>query len=110
MRRRFLKVNGDSDSRVEDDNVGSEGQKKAGDGWERYIWRQYSNPRPESTRKEEVGKQRNSEPLELPSGPLTLGVGAQRNKTPRRSVCTLKVCMIDQQRSCSHERSGGRTI
>ena len=32
MIRRFLKVNGDSDSRVEDDNVGSEGQKKAGDG------------------------------------------------------------------------------
>ena len=84
MRRRLLKVDGDSDSRVEDDNVGSEGQKKAGDGWERYIWRQYSNPRPESTRKEEVGKQRNSEPLELPSGPLTLGVGAQRQQDAQK--------------------------
>ena len=56
MRRRFLKVDGDSDSRVEDDNVGSEGQDKAGDGWETYISRQYSNPRPETTRKEEVGE------------------------------------------------------
>ena len=40
--------------------------------------------RPESTRKEEVGKQRNSEPLELPSGPLTLGVGAQRQQDAQK--------------------------
>ena len=39
MGRRFLKVGGDSDSRVEADNVGSEGQDKA-----------------ETTRNEEVGE------------------------------------------------------
>ena len=32
MRRRLLKVDGDSDSRVKYDNVDGEGQKKAGDG------------------------------------------------------------------------------
>ena len=34
----------------------------------------------------------------LPSASVPSG-----NKTPRRSVCTLNVCMLDQQRSCSHE-------
>ena len=109
MRRPFLKVNGDSDSRVEDDNVGCEGQEKAGDMWETYIWRQYSNPRPETTRTQEVGetqtqhnenqKHWNTRVDRFPSASVPSG-----NNTPRRSVCTLNVCMLNQQRSYSHER------
>ena len=46
----------DSDSRPAEENIYSQWREEGMEGWERYIWRQYLNPRPETTRKQEVGE------------------------------------------------------
>ena len=113
MRRRVLKVDGDSDSRVEDDNVGSEGQGKAGEGWETYVWRQDSNPRPEITRKEEVGeiltphnenrKHWNSRVGRCPSASVTSGPqDAQKKREHAQRVHALPTAIVQL---CAVERA-----